>query len=261
MRCFCTGANWPRLKVGRSASPSAGRATGSRYSRSIGPMGTTPPTERAMSEPKLLPCPFDGGEARRPEGRGIPRNLMIEHTGPETLVGPFPGAVPPARPVGFIEQWELDQLKNGCVARVFPTKDEPHDVAVFTHPEASAPGLSDVMMALRDALADMQAINLEVTESASLVGYFANRLNAITRASAATTCVACGGSPSAENNPCAVCRSAATVAEPGADERAACEAAWNRRYSCVSFEGFGAEYLRGWLDRAAHSAQGAVKPK
>lgn len=48
-----------------------------------------------------------------------------------------------ARPVGFIEQWELDQLKNGCVARVFQTNDEPHDVAVFTHPEASAPGLSE----------------------------------------------------------------------------------------------------------------------
>lgn len=33
------------------------------------------------------------------------------------------------------------------------------------------------------------------------------------RASAATTCVACEGSPSAENNPCAVCGSAATVGE------------------------------------------------
>lgn len=33
------------------------------------------------------------------------------------------------------------------------------------------------------------------------------------RASAATTCVACGGSPTAENNPCAVCGRAATVGE------------------------------------------------
>jgi ribosomal protein L12E/L44/L45/RPP1/RPP2 len=36
------------------------------------------------------------------------------------------------------------------------------------------------------------------------------------RASAATACVACEGSPTAENNPCAVCGSAATVAEPSA---------------------------------------------
>ena len=45
----------------------------------------------------------------------------------------------------------------------------------------------------------------------------------------------------------------AQAAEAGArDERTACEAAWNKRYnSTVSFEGFGREYLTGWLARAA----------
>lgn len=85
-----------------------------------------------------------------------------------------------ARPVGFIEQRELDQLKNGCVARVFPTKDEPHDVAVFTHPEASAPGLSDD---------ERQAIEhaIQRLDFRRAPEKFLDRLRAIlTRASAAT---------------------------------------------------------------------------
>ncbi|QMV32805.1 hypothetical protein 2A_00053 [Ralstonia phage Darius] len=191
---------------------------------------------------------------------------MIEHTGPETLVGPFPFDVPPARPVGFIEQWELDQLKNGCVARVFPTKDEPHDVAVFTHPEASTglrvffdkeeldalyeaiewakdeglPGTAEHLQAIFDAHspeasapglsftdglnAALEALNGEAlgdpTGEPDDVAY-ARAVNdcreavkkLLTRASAATVCAACEGSPSAENNPCAVCGRAATVGE------------------------------------------------
>lgn len=44
--------------------------------------------------------------------------------------------------------------------------------------------------------------------------------------------------------------------DTGVDERAACEAVWNERWrNTISFDGFGTEYLRGWLDRAGKSRQ------
>lgn len=63
------------------------------------------------------------------------------------------------------------------------------------------------------------------------------------------------------DNACGACvpPRGTSVSAP-ADERAACEAAWNKRYSCVvSFEGFGAEYHRGWMDRAASASETAAE--
>ncbi|MGA3803742.1 hypothetical protein ACI2T7_03565 [Ralstonia nicotianae] len=81
---------------------------------------------------------------------------------------------------------------------------------LYTHPEASAPGLSD---AFDEGF--MEAANWadrdDLVADMDSPAYKACRTEFLTRASAATTCVACEGSPTAENNPCAVCGRAATT--------------------------------------------------
>lgn len=76
--------------------------------------------------------------------------------------------------------------------------------------EASAPGLSD------EEIEDL-AFGYCPSGKIGELKEFAYAI--LTRASAATTCVACEGSPSAENNPCAVCGRAATVAEQTDDAK------------------------------------------
>ncbi|QMV33108.1 hypothetical protein KMC49_gp40 [Ralstonia phage Firinga] len=77
-------------------------------------------------------------------------------------------------------------------------------MALFTHPEASATGLSDGWKQAAEWVRDNYQ---DYANIASLVDAM------LARASAATACVACEGSPSSENNPCAVCGRAATVGE------------------------------------------------
>jgi len=87
--------------------------------------------------------------------------------------------------------------RNALGGIEFTVLGDPHvtdEAELFLHPSLpAAQGLSDAVTALRDAIQDMRSIGHEVPESASLVGYFCNRL----KQSAATV---------AEPSECEICR-------------------------------------------------------
>ncbi|CAJ0706003.1 hypothetical protein [Ralstonia holmesii] len=70
--------------------------------------------------------------------------------------------------------------RNALGGIEFTVLGDPHvtdEAELFLHPSLpAAQGLSDAVTALRDAIQDMRSIGHEVRESASLVGYFCNRL-------------------------------------------------------------------------------------
>lgn len=170
-----------------------------------------------------------------------------------------------------IEEWTADAWvywrESGHVA-------EPDELPLFLHPSLpAAQGLSDDVLAnLVNAVrwwgSQEDGIPAEVAPAFNAahlaLGWSLTHpmdFHAAKQAShewdaEGERCLKCGDKDWFASITCSS-KAAQQQAEPVGDERAACEVAWNKRYSSVSFEGFGAEYLRGWLDRAAQSGQRA----